>query len=188
MSGPPPAEDLRSLRLGALAAPRAAPRRCPPRLRAAGERAVRRRARRSACRRPRPRRSARPSPAPRPLRTGAAARREGERLQPLLVLEQVPAGLAPGPLLGREQRLVERDQRLQALDLVFAERAQHPPAWPARGRRPRRSAWRPSGRTSARPRRLPARPSRRARPGRSARGSGRSCRGRGRSSWRRPRR
>ena len=56
---------------------------------------------------------------------GARACGEGERLQPRLVLEQVAAGLALGPLLGRQQRLVERDQRLEALDLVLAERAQH---------------------------------------------------------------
>src|SRR6185437_1497446 len=52
-------------------------------------------------------------------------RLEGERLQPLLVLQQVPTRLALGPLLGGEQRPVERDQGLQALDLVFLECAQH---------------------------------------------------------------
>ena len=54
--------------------------------------------------------------------------------------------------------------------------------WPPRGRCPRRSAWRPSGRTSARPRSRPRRPSRRARPGPTARGSRRSCPARARSS------
>ena len=43
-------------------------------------------------------------------------------------------------------------------------------ASPARGRRPRRSAWRPSGRTSASPRSRPRPPSRPARPGPPARG------------------
>ena len=71
----------------------------------------------------------------------------------------------------RQQRPVERDQRLQALR-SRTRRARAACAWsPARGRRPRRSAWPPSGRTSARPRRPPARPSRRARRGRPARGS-----------------
>ena len=51
----------------------------------------------------------------------------GGRLEPLPVLHQVAAGLAVGPLLGGEDRLVEGDQRGQAADLVLAERAQHAP-------------------------------------------------------------
>src|SRR4029079_4790724 len=41
-----------------------------------------------------------------------------ERLEPALVLEQVAAGLAVGPLLGLQQRDVEGDQGLEPLDLV----------------------------------------------------------------------
>jgi len=52
--------------------------------------------------------------------------RERELLEPGLVLDEVAAGLAPGPLLGGEHRLVERDERLQPLDLVLLERPQHP--------------------------------------------------------------
>src|SRR6266540_155298 len=50
---------------------------------------------------------------------------EGELLQPVLVLDQVAAGLAVRPLLRGEQRLVERDQGLESADFVLAERAQH---------------------------------------------------------------
>ena len=43
---------------------------------------------------------------------GVGVRRAGaDRRQPLVVLEQVAAGLAPRPLLGRQQALVEREQR-----------------------------------------------------------------------------
>src|SRR4029079_15567891 len=48
-------------------------------------------------------------------------------LLPRRVLEEVAARLALRPLLGREDRLVERDQGRQALDAVLAERADHPP-------------------------------------------------------------
>src|SRR5207302_4636445 len=61
------------------------------------------------------------------VRRRRGGRLEREGLQPLLVLEQVPAGLALRPLLARQQRAMERDQRLQPLDLVFVERAQHSP-------------------------------------------------------------
>src|SRR5439155_18247244 len=52
---------------------------------------------------------------------------EGERLEPLAVLEQVARGLGLAPLLGGQQRPVEGDERLEALDLVLVQRAQHPP-------------------------------------------------------------
>ena len=60
-------------------------------------------------------------------RRGGRLRRQG--LQPLAVLGEVAAGLAVGPLLGRQDRLVEGDQRRQRLDPVLAQRPQH-----ARGR------------------------------------------------------
>ena len=96
--------------------------------------------------------------------------------------------VAPGPLRGLQQRLVEREQGLQALDLVLVEGAQHPPCRRRRGRGPRRSAWRSSGRSRGRT----ARPgldaaSRRARTG-PARGRHRRHPVRGRSSSTRPRR
>ena len=49
-----------------------------------------------------------------------------ERLQPLAVTDQVAAGLGVAPLLGGQDRLVERDQGHQAADLVLAEGPQHP--------------------------------------------------------------
>src|SRR3954464_12768634 len=52
--------------------------------------------------------------------------REGEPLEPGGVLDEVAARLAAGPLLGRQQGTVERDQRLEALDLVLGQRAEHP--------------------------------------------------------------
>src|SRR5689334_9971882 len=48
-----------------------------------------------------------------------------ELLEPLLVLDEVAPGLALLPLLGAEEADVERDQRLDALELVLAERADH---------------------------------------------------------------
>ena len=56
---------------------------------------------------------------------GCSAAGNASCFSQLPVLDQVAAGLAVRPLLGGEQRLVERDQRLQAADLVLAERAQH---------------------------------------------------------------
>ena len=92
------------------------------------------------------------------------------------------------PLIGPQQRAVEREQGLQALDLVLVERAQHAPggrlavAVPDDQLRDHRVVVGQHG--ASRPRRR----SRRARTGRRARGSGRSRPARGRSSSTRPRR
>ena len=50
---------------------------------------------------------------------------EGERFEPVAVLQQVAARLALRPLLGGQQRAMKRDERLETLDLVLGERAQH---------------------------------------------------------------
>ena len=86
---------------------------------------------------------------PAPSSSALLGLRERELLEPLAVLDQVAAGLALGPLLGGHDRLVERDQGLDALDLELLQRPRHPPRGASRGRRPRRSAWRPSGHTAA---------------------------------------
>ena len=57
------------------------------------------------------------------LHAGPAGR---GRLEPRLVLDEVAAGLGVVPLARAQQRVVERDQGLQALDLVLRQRAEHP--------------------------------------------------------------
>src|SRR5262249_35809977 len=116
-SGPPAPPDLRSLRAGLRAAAGAGPAAAPP----ADD----------------PPRTLMPYRPPPPcdldrvvvlggLAVALDARHLDLRaLQPGLVLDEVAARLGVRPLLCPQQRVVERDQRRQALDLVLAERAQH---------------------------------------------------------------
>ena len=146
-------------------------------------------ARRSACRRPRPCRSARPSRASSSSSAGVAGASGTASVFSHALSSIRSRQVSPSrPLLGRQQRLVERDQRLQALDLVLAQRAQHAlrgllaVGVPDDQLGDHRVVHRRDLAARAR------RPSRRARPGPPARGRRRSCPARGRSSSRRPRR
>ena len=64
-------------------------------------------------------------------RFASLRRRRGRRTgsgrgEPRGVFDQIAAGLAVGPLARGEQRLVKRDQRLDPVDVVLAERSEHP--------------------------------------------------------------
>src|SRR4051794_6425179 len=56
---------------------------------------------------------------------GGHGLRERELLQPVPVLDQVAAGLRVRPLVRGHDRLVERDEGLEVLDHVLAERPEH---------------------------------------------------------------
>ena len=153
-----------------------------------GERRADARARRSACPRPRPRRSARPSRLIVVLARFTSGAAKASVFSHSLSSSRSRQVSPRGPLLGRQQRLVERDQRLQALDLVFVERAQHALRRPLAVGVPydqlgdHRVVHRRDLAARAR------RPSRCARPARSARGSAPILPGAGGSPWTRPRR
>ena len=151
----------------AAAAALALAARCLPagRARRRSRRAPRRSpSRRSGGRRPRPRSRARPSPARRRSRRLLGGR-ERELLEPVLVLDEVAAGLAVAPT-ARSRAAPGGTGSASSGRRSRTRRARAACAWSTpRGRRPRRSASRSSGRRAAAPRSPPRRRSRRARTG-----------------------